>query len=111
MTSAPLAFGELCACRPVMCDDRGRHGGKQRRFIADVVRVVFAQIGKQRALSAPAIAARQKERFPALRFQPFSECDCGWRLARAAERRIADAEHRDFRPISGSRGDALAIAP
>ena len=111
MTLAPPRERRLRAGDAVACDDGRRHARQQQRLVADLRGRVGMRIDHFRTGEAAAIAAAQTKRPLAGRLQHFGEHHRGRRLAGAAEREIADAQHRH----AGARALPLirraAIAP
>ena len=83
-------------------DDRRKGAGEQQGLVADVSGRMHLRIDADGTGKAAAVAAGQEERPHARLRQQGGEGERGRRLARAADREIADAHDRERRPGSGS---------
>ena len=78
----------------IACDDCRRRARKQQSFVANLRGTVGAAIHQFRSRLGAAITAAEAKRAPAAVGEHLCEHDDGGRLAGAAEREVAHAQHR-----------------
>ena len=91
---------EARAGGPVARDHGRRHPGEEQRLVADIGRAVPGRVDQNRAGEPAAIAAAEEGGRGAELLQHAREGERGRRLAGAAGREVADADHRHRRPFA-----------